>query len=360
MKLRLEKINPSVFLLSYALVFAYILFKVFNVPITHDEVATTVHYSNYSYWEIMMYPDPWPNNHILNTVFAKFFISIFGAEQWVVRLPNVLSFFLFALGAYRIVKNVLSTQSKFFIPAALLLVASPYMLDFFSLCRGYGMSTGLCTLSVAYLITGFKHNARKDIWWSLVLAILASYANFTLLVFWAAITALVWFYFLVRNREEKVSLWKSTLMIIAFSAGYLALIYPPIAKMRSTNQFEYWTSNGFFQETIYPLVQNSKYDSRIFFTTDLLSWFAVGLLLVNLVFVAWKWKKAQFKLKALTSPIAIATLVLGFTAGINIIQCWVLNTPNLNGRTALFFYPLFVIMLIASREMFGNGDKYHI
>lgn len=72
------KINQYTFILIYALAFSLSLFKVFHVPITHDEVATTVHYANFSVWQIMMYPDTLPNNHILNTIFTKIFLLFFG------------------------------------------------------------------------------------------------------------------------------------------------------------------------------------------------------------------------------------------------------------------------------------------
>jgi len=219
----LKKINPIVFVVIYALTFIYILYKILHVPITHDEVATTVYYNNFSVWELMMYPDPLPNNHILNTISAKLFIFLFGAEQWAVRIPNLLSFVLFGVGVYRILKTVISKESMFFIPAALLFIASPYLLDFFGLCRGYGMSAALCTLSVSYIISGFATSTNKHIWYGFILSISACYANFTLLVFWAAITILTWFYFYSSYIVKKSSLLKPTLIIFFVDANIVLI-----------------------------------------------------------------------------------------------------------------------------------------
>jgi hypothetical protein len=354
MRLTLTKINSSGFVAIFVIVFAYILFKIFSVPITHDEVATTVFYSKTSVWDIIMYENPLPNNHILNTLLAKLCLFVFGADDWVVRIPNLLSFILYAIGAYRIVKAILPKDSLFYIPAALLFVASPYVLDFFGLCRGYGMSVAFCTLSVSYVITGFSNLNRKNIWYGLIFAMLASYANFTLLVFWAAITILTWIYFYFDFKKNNSSLIKPTLYLFLSSAAYVALIAIPLYKMQSTEQFEFWTSTGFFNETILPLAHHSKYDSRIFITSDFIAWFSVVLLLLNSIYILIELKKSDSKIDVLSKPITIATLIILLTAGINMLQVWVLDTPNLNGRTALFFYPLFIIALISSYDFFKN------
>ncbi|MDC3253001.1 hypothetical protein OAU25_01980 [Crocinitomicaceae bacterium] len=357
---RLKNFNTLTFLLTFLLVFVYIWYKAIHVPITHDEVATTIHYSNYSSWEIMMYPDPWPNNHILNTLLSKGVCAILGNEPWMVRLPNVLSFLIYAIGVYRILELTISNRSRFYIPAALLFVLSPYVLDFFGLNRGYGLSIAFCTLSASHLISGFKYTNTRNIGYAFILSVVASYANFTLLVFWVATTVLVGFYLVIQYASEKRRLWKLLAALFGISALYAALIGIPIYKMQSTNQFEYWTSNGFVRETIHSVVQNSKYGSRVFLTSDFLTWFALAVLGVNLCFIFWKWRTSNYQLKTVTNPLSIAAFLLIGTALINIVQCWLLGVPNLNGRTALFFYPLFMILLVSSHQFFPMGDKYHL
>lgn len=355
MRSALTKINALGLGSILGLTFIYIVFKVLNVPITHDEVATTVHYSEFSAWDIMMYRDVSPNNHILNTLSTKLCLFLFGGEQWAVRLPNLLSFFIYAFAIYRILKSILTKDSLFYIPAVLLFVASPYLLDFFGLSRGYGMSVAFCTLSVSYLLNGFANSNNKNIWYAVLFSVIACYANFTLLVFWAAVTILSWFYFYSSYRLKRTKLIKPTLILLGLSLAYLALIVTPLYQMQSTNQFEFWTSKGFMEETIRPLISHSKYDSKIFITADFLAWFSVVLLALNSVFVFIQFKKNKYSLKTLVRPIAVATLLLLLTSGISILEVLVLDVPNLNGRTALFFYPLFMVMLISSYELFSRG-----
>jgi len=353
-----EKINKYGFLILFVVLFLLIFYKVFNIPITHDETATTVHYCNFSYWQIMMYPDNWPNNHILNTIMVKFLISIFGAEQWVVRFPNLMSFLLYALAIYRINKAVLKTSSVFFIPAAVLFICNPYLLDFFGLSRGYAMSCALCTLSVSYLITGFMLLKQRNIWFAFFLAMLASYANFTLLVFLVAVLIFVWLFFIIRHRTQKKKIIFPTVLIILFFVGYAALIAVPIIKMQTTNQFQFWESAGFYKATILPLVTLSLYGSK--WSSEVLvhviSIFVIVAVSGGLIYIFVKFIRSKFNLESFREPIFVASGIITLTALVNIFQCVFMRTPNLTGRTALFFFPLFVIVIVALIGLIKNQN----
>lgn len=327
-----------------------IMYKVIHLPITHDETSTTVHYSNFSYWQIMMYPDEWPNNHILNTLMSKFLISILGAEQWVVRLPNLLSFLLYAFAIFRTNKTILGFTSRFFIPASILFICNPYLLDFFGLCRGYAMSCALATLSVSYMITGYKKMDISHVWISFFLSILASYANFTLLVFWVAVSSITFLFFFIRYRDSNRNFWKPSIILFISCISYAALIATPIIKMQSTNQFQYWEQTGFYEGTIVPLVIHALYGSSKFTTKvyHFISITAILVILWNTTYVIYVFFKTKFNNEILRKPIFVATSILLITAFVNIIQCLILKTPNLNGRTALFFFPLFILALITT------------
>jgi hypothetical protein len=58
-------------------------------------------------------------------------------------------------------------------------------------------------------------------------------------------------------------------------------------------------------------------------------------------------KRSRYNFTSLTQPLFVSTVLLLLTAGINILQNHILKTPNLHGRTALFFYPLFIISFVA-------------
>jgi len=352
----MKKFNYLTFIVIFLAAFAFILYKALHIPMTHDEYPTTCIYYNFNVWQIMMYPDDSPNNHLLNTIITKGFILLFGKEQCVVRMPNVLSFLVYAFAIFRINKTVLKKDSIYFIPAALLFIANPYLIDFFSLCRGYGMSCAICTLSASYLISGYTEFKNKHIWLAFVFSILASYANFTLLVFWGATTMLAWFYFFVLYRSKQGNLLQPTLIIFISCIIYVALIAHPIFKMQSTNQFQFWNSAGFIKETLIPLIIHTFYGSKykLFQMINTTTYLVIGVLIVNTIYILIKYKASHFQLKSLTRPVFVSTMIILLTAGINILQCIFMHTPNLTGRTALFFYPLFIIVLVTSIGVFSK------
>lgn len=354
----MRQFNFYGFITLYGILFLIILYKVFNVPVTTDEVPTAFFYSTFSFWEIMMFPDNIPNNHILNTMFAKCCIMFFGKEQWVIRLPNLLIFILYGFGVYRILKLLLKRNSWFFLPGALLFV-NPYFLDFFGLCRGYGISSTLVTISVLFIMEGYMRKNKNWVWLSLFTSLLASYANFTVLVFWASVVILVWFYFFIENRGQLKNIIKPTLLIFFISIAYLALIIVPIQKMQGTDQFKYWSSNGFYEDTIKSLIHYWRYKSQILsnISFNFITGVIIAVFLLNSFFLILHFKKEKFSLQSSNHPIAVSILLLLLPAIINLIQTILLGTPNLKGRTALFFYPLFTTFVIVAIGMLPKLKK---
>ncbi len=324
-----------------------IIYKALMIPVTHDEVATMVHYYKFSIWEIMMYPDPWPNNHILNTLLAKASISVFGQEQWAGRLPNVLSFAAYLFAAYKINKTLFKYDNLLFLSGLALFIFNPFLLDFFSLCRGYGLSNALLLCSAMFCLDAYLKRREASIWLSFAFAILASYANFTQLIYWCAINGMIFIYFFnnyLQTREIRPLLGKAAI-IAGIDLTYLALIYTPIHKMQSTNQFVYWTANGFFQDTIVSLMDNTRYGSRMIdIPTEYFAVLAVMICFAAGAFAMYYWGRHSWQ-KLIKTPVFTAFLLLAFTVFVNIMQTIILKTPNLTTRTALGFYPLFILLL---------------
>lgn len=128
--------------------------------------------------------------------------------------------------------------------------------------------------------------------------------------------------------------------------------------MRSTNEFQYWTSKGFYWDTIYPLIEYSRTGSIMpFVSSHIFSAIIFLTILSNCIYVFFQLKKSNYKLSSLSQPIFIATSIIIITAIINIIQCKVLNVPNLHGRTSLFFYPLFVTVFVCFLGVIPQSRK---
>ncbi|MDX1913751.1 MAG: hypothetical protein SFV22_19805 [Saprospiraceae bacterium] len=268
-------------------------------------------------------------------------------------MTNVLGFWIYGYAAFQICR-ILFPRLHWVMPGLFaLFLLNPFLLDFFSLCRGYGLSTSLILLSCLFVLQGFSRQSSNAIWRALIASMLAAYANFTALVFWAAVSLLVLIYFLQFEREYR-NKRRALFFLGVASAIYLSLIYTPLHKMQSTNQFKYWQSDGFFNETIISLVDNSMYGSKMIDVpfeylgmAAILFFFSLG------AYVFYFWGRYG-RASVLQSPGFVAFGLLGLTSLINIMQTVLLKTPNLTNRTALLLYPLFVLCVGAALQIVTN------
>lgn len=328
--------------------FCTIIYKAIVLPITHDEVATLYLVRDSSFSDVLFYSNQDQNNHILNSILTKLSINIFDIQLWSIRLPNLFFFSFFAIGVWRIVKEIFGFSSFFIIPAAAIFVANPYMLDFFSLCRGYGMSLALTTLSISYLLSLFKHKKIRYTYSMLITACFASYANFTLLYFLAAIISVIIVALFIYRKAFKGEILKTSIGLSLVLTCYTLLIIIPLSIILSTNQMIYWSSDGFLENTLFPLLHNSLSGSKTLFLQSSTA-VGIGVILIIIISVFYILKKTivEKNLLVFSNPIFPSALLLTLTIGINLFHCYVLNAPFLNGRLAVFYHPLFMILFLS-------------
>jgi len=145
------------------LVFIYASYRSVILDFTHDESSTFLKSVQLSVWEIISYQNAGDaNNHILNTLLMKLSNAIFGPQEWALRLPNILAHGLFVLFSYFIVQRTLSKSFVALLTFALINL-NPYLLDFFSVARGYGLGMGLMMASL-YFFQKYLSEKRMIFW----------------------------------------------------------------------------------------------------------------------------------------------------------------------------------------------------
>ncbi len=324
---------------------AGVLYKAIHLPLTHDEFSTIAHYSQFSVGKIMLYPDPWPNNHILNTLLAKLSIGIFGPELWAARLPSVLAFGIYIASALSM-GRLLFPKSAFLAAATLVFfIFNPYLLDFFSLGRGYALSVAFLLASSFFLWRAYIRGRERELWMALGLAMLSAYANFTALIFWCAVNGLILLFWIGKGESpNNKKSWRKWVLWVLVNTGYLALIYTPIQKMQSSDQFRFWEANSFYTDTVMTLIHNSRYGSSILSLPDSsYGWTFILLIILSAGYLARQIYRDGFS--SLYSQTGwLGWGLLSLTVGVNRLQAYILSTPNLTDRTALLFFPLFILM----------------
>jgi hypothetical protein len=174
------------------LLFAYVVYRAATLSLTYDEA--------YTYLTYVHQPDVFSllnfgaaNNHFLYTILMKAFVSGFGTQEIVLRLPSILSLAVFLIFTVRFIQRNL--DGSLWIPAIVLLSFNPYFLDFFSLARGYGPALCCEAVSLYLLLEAWPDwntkTAGRRVFQSSIAGALAVLFNFTFLIFFVVATMVV-------------------------------------------------------------------------------------------------------------------------------------------------------------------------
>lgn len=352
------KRNYQNFTLPLLIIFSLLLltytgYRSWVLSMTHDESASWMYFHNASFWESLRLHKYWTsaNNHVLNTFLFRQSISIFGQSDWAVRLPNVLAHLIYLSSSIFIILQL--TQKPILgICGWILLNLNPYLLDFFSLARGYGLAMGFTMLSLSFFVGFIK---KPDWKWALGIftaAGLSVLSNFTQFNFFA-ILWLTYGLFCLKHFEldfKKLLLWQWQPLSVSIVLGFL--LWQPILWLQGAGEFN-WGVSG-LKETFWVLVEDSL-DNQKYFSKHTTSIFSYGLATIT-IFVLWEGLKSIRKKKytistavfVMTSFLFIGTII------IMVLQKKILGTQYFIHRTALIFIPIWGLLIFSFLLNFFN------
>jgi hypothetical protein len=346
--MNVDRIGKKVLLFLPFLFLVYFIIKALIIPITHDESGSCLYYSTLSVKSIFLYDNPWPTNHILNTLAVKLSIYLFGLTQFTGRLPNLITSVVFLFFVYKI-SRLMSDSILISITIFLIFLANPYMNDFFSLARGYGMAIAFMTGSLYYLLLLLKNITLNNVISMLIFGFLTVATNFSFLIFTAAFCIIIFLICLYSFNRKKIGFGyfvTLTAVLFVFTLFVAGFSYHPVTRMNATNQFQYWGNDGFYQETFLSLYRTSMFDLSYFHGQDKyippILYEGVILILLSGIILAIKNK---FKGNYLIRVFVITCILFLLTIGINLSQHNFLGTPYLAGRTALLYMPLSALIM---------------
>jgi hypothetical protein len=175
------------FLAASALVSAYILLRAFTVPIVHDEAMAFFSFAERG--RFIPFHSNWDaGNHVLSTAFGWAAFRLFGLHVWALRLPSVLGFLLYAAYAWKWGLRLRAPLVRRCLWAALLLM--PFLLDFFSLFRGYGLAMAFWSMALYELCTLLERHTTKAFLLTLFAMACATWCSLNLLAPWLAVLAI--------------------------------------------------------------------------------------------------------------------------------------------------------------------------
>ncbi|MES2512774.1 MAG: hypothetical protein V4580_01465 [Bacteroidota bacterium] len=331
----------------------YISYKAYYASFTHDESYSYTHYVHQSFMDIISYKTPYTNNHILNTVLMKYCELFFGSSEMALRLPNCLAFIIYSLFVILLCYRHCRECVWF---GYLLFTLNPYLLDFFALARGYGLSVAFLMMSVYYLSVYFT--SRN--YWHLIGfnlgAFLAVLSNFSLLNYYVAALIVYNSVELISNKHNYRFYQINKVNIVSVIILGLVL-YEPLRRISKMNLLDFGGKNGFTEDTIGTAIYSLFYEMHVpdFYLGILKSMVIIVVVSIG-SFIVFKFFKRDFAFLKSNLPLVFCNLTLLAIVGMTVLQHHMLGNDYYIHRFALFFYPLFMLnMVFLIAQVYKNG-----
>jgi hypothetical protein len=333
-----------------ALLLAYTLIRAQRLSFTHDEALTYFNGVLAPLADTLSFSGALPsNNHLLNSLLASVTARL-GTDALSLRLPNLLAHVLYVGTALALASALRPPLAR--VLGFVVLTLHPFLLDFFAMCRGYGLACAFTLLSLYLLLRcAAAPRARPGLACTASLAAaLAVLSNLSFLVFFFALVCVSCGVELLKFAAQRAAgeaprlrpLLATLAVQLTVVATLSAYVIPIGLKLRAMNELYYGGEVGFLQDTLGTLLEASLYYHPY-------PGWAVGMLqaLAAVAFVG----ALVLALRAVRNrdPLPlVACAVPLVTASICVVQHYVLGTKYPVDRTALFFVPMLSVMLVTA------------
>lgn len=320
-----------------AAVFAYIALRAVLVPAIHDEAMVFFYFVETK--DFLPFRGGWDaGNHLLSTGLGWLAWKLFGFHLWALRLPSVLAFILYAAYAWRWGLQLRTPLVRYGLWAALL--GMPFLLDFFSLFRGYGLSAACWSMALYELCTWLEKRTPRSLILTLIAAACATFSGLSLLTLWAAVLAVL-----------LLTLWRRTLppaqrgrrFLLWFLLGLAPWAFTAawLHELADHGSLYYGLRNGVFSGTLPSLLKAMFGDAAL-----PARWLVLAAMLAATwaAWAAWRTRRKPWSF-ATTALILCSGLLWADVLGRMVLFAWN-DTLYPEDRTALQWVPLFVLMAL--------------
>ncbi len=355
------------------LLFAYAATRAALVPITWDEAFSYLEFTRkglllpVGHFRAMA-----ANNHYLNTWLTYLTTGVLGVSELTLRLPALAAYVLFLYYTARLCHELTSPLQR--VAAFLVLNGNPYLLDYFSLSRGYALAYGLLAGSLWYLYRFLQADLQpRYSRASLGFAIVAVAAHLTLIHFLISLVIVILLTTIVcapadwggrRRAAYAVRVNAVGLAAVALSlvpAAYL------IRKLQHVRSF-FYGGTSFWHDTVLDVLDASLYEKPYralagpwmgtfsFRVSDLLGILAIVVmavaLWVSIQRIARQRRPSDLYLPAVVFLLCSCALAL-------VLQHHLFGVLYLKRRTGMYLLILgaFVLVLLAD-AMVRSGRKW--
>lgn len=263
--------------------------------------------------------------------------GLFGEAAWALRLPNVLAgglyFFAAALICFRYVQSPVLRVAGF-----LLLSSHLYLLDFFSLFRGYGLMVCFILWAIFCFLRYSEGYSFRWLLCAVMAMVLAVFSNFTALLPFVSL-GVAWLVLLLIHKRYFLILKHGAVLLVTVLIFTFLLAYP-IRLLNGSGEFE-WGADG-LMAMMTDLMNNLLY-GRLFFgaqSSIYLVWLGVfvSVLLGIMAFI-----KEPFNLK---SQMLISLVLLFANFWLVILHQKLTGSQAPIGRKSIYLIPFLFVPLV--------------
>ncbi|AEA43336.1 ArnT family glycosyltransferase [Fluviicola taffensis] len=314
----------------------YAILRAWFVEPIHDEVATYFHYIETG--EIKggrSLMDA--NNHLLNSWLGNFSYRLFGEHFFLFRFPSILCFCLYFWSSRKLTSNLnLGLWGELCFVA---LNTIPWIFDYFSYTRGYGLGIGFFMAGLFQLSMWLKEKHTGHLILVLFFFYLAVLSNLTYLITSLMVIGYIAFMTLLHAKKIGVkALVFHGFLLLVFCFSILPLIEFSFA-LKEAGALYYGSLDGLWWVTGKTL---SKY--ILFYDANWLriAYCLIGLIGAIILFIQWK-KESWVQFLSSTS-FWVSMLIGGNILAILILaKIMKVNYPE--DRAAMYLVPLSILAL---------------
>ena len=294
------------------------------------------------------------NNHLLNTWLMRLCSSLFGNAEISLRSPNIVAHAIYLISTLLLLKRL--EQPFIQVLGFVLLTLNPFVLDFFSLARGYGLALAWLMLSLYLLARAHEEKpaGRCAIYGflSTLGAGLAVLSNFSFLTYYVPMVLVAAWVVASDRSYQRLSRDRVVVAAGLLGAGALFVCFPlyKLLLLRRAGELYFGGHTGFFSDTVEGLVRASAYSNTLPQpATAAISVVLIGIALAVLAVGAWRFRG---------HPEASLALVYGAllagSAALPMVERYVFHVLWPIERAAVYYIPLYVVAVLFGVQLLAG------
>ena len=337
----MARADRIVFLVLACAAWAYVIARAFLVPAVHDE-AGAFHMFVLT-GDFVPFVTGWnAGNHLTQDALAQVSYFLFGESLIGLRMWSVLSFLLYAWYLWRCGPWFRSAFVRRCMWTALLCV--PFMIEFFSLARGYGLAMAFWSMTIFHAARYMQERAYRDLLFALVGLALSLWSLLSMLMVLAGVLAALGA-FVLRDKALRQAPRRLVPVVLLGVVPWAAAVLFALG-LKENGALYAGTGAGYFQGTL-ASVAGQVMDSWS------APWALVLAVLTLCSIGLWSARAVGPESRGTTMAVALLLTVLFVDALGQTLSSVLLGSRLPTDRAALYLVQPIVMLVALSVDMIG-------